>query len=347
MSERNAVTGPDLAIAADVLVRDYMAVRSGEAVLITTDGERDPAVVQAIANAARLADASPAVLAIPQLPFQGALADPYMHPALVAAASSCAVWIDLTFPYIAGSHVFDTAMASKKVRYLLGGDLTPGGLSRLFGKVDLDAYYAVHQAFDSITSAAIGKQVRLTNGQGSDITFTLGKPGFAKPRRADAPGLYFVPGSCTMFPEPDSVKGVLHVDAAFHEYYTPLDPPITLRLDGRIREVSGGAGERVVLDRALRRASGGDYGHVIHFTQGIHPAARVTGQSFIEDMRAIGNNAIGLGIPFWLPGGGENHPDTIMTLQSIWVAGEKIVEDGIIVGPPALAKLAEKLVPKL
>ena len=48
-----------------------------------------------------------------------------------------------------------------------------------------------------------------------------------------------------------------------------------------------------------------------------------------------------LGIPFWLPGGGENHPDTIMSLQSIWIGNEKIVENGQIVGPPELARLAE------
>jgi hypothetical protein len=73
----------------------------------------------------------------------------------------------------------------------------------------------------------------------------------------------------------------------------------------------------------------------------------VTGESFIEDMRARGNNAVGLGVPFWMPGGGENHPDAILSQQSLWVDGEPIVENGVIVEPPALAKLAEKLVPRV
>ena len=102
----------------------------------------------------------------------------------------------------------------------------------------------------------------------------------------------------------------------------------------------------IVRERALRRAGGGEhYGHVIHFTHGVHPTARVTGESFIEDMRATGNNAVGLGIPFWLPGGGENHPDAILAGQSLWVDGQAIVSDGVIVGPPELARLAERLVP--
>ena len=337
----------DVARAADVLVRDYMAVKPAEEVLITADGATDPQLTSALVTAVDRADARASVLTIPQLPYQGRLADPYVPPSVGGAASGAAVWIDLTFPYLAGSHVCDEALAGGRLRYLLGGDMGGAGLARLFGGVDLDVYYDVHRTFDEVTAAAIGRPVRITDRQGSDVTFTLAKPGFAKPRRADRGGLYFVHGSCTMFPEPESVRGVLRVVAAFHEFFTHLMEPITLTLDGRIREVSGAGADRVVLERALRRAAGGEYGHVIHFTHGIHPAARMTGQSFIEDMRTIGNNAVGLGIPFWLPGGGENHPDAILAQQSIWIDGQAIVADGLIVGPPRLAKLAEQLVPRV
>ncbi len=348
MSARGQIPADDIARAADVLVRDYMAVRGGEAVLITADTATDPALAQALMTAVARAEARGSVLTIPRLPYQGGLADPYVPPTVAGAVAGIAVWIDLTFPYLAGSHVCDEALGRGGVRYFLGGDMGCAGLARLFGAVDLDVYYAVHRAFDELTAAAVGRTIRITDRQGSDVAFTLAKPAFAKPRRADRPGLYFVPGSCTMFPDPETVRGVLKVLATFHEYYVRLPEPITLTIDGRIRDVSGGRAERVVLQRALRRAAGGgdDYGHVIHFTHGIHPAARVTGESFIEDMRAIGNNAVGLGIPFWLPGGGENHPDAVLCEQSLWIDGRKIVEDGILVAPPDLARLAERLVPR-
>jgi leucyl aminopeptidase (aminopeptidase T) len=333
----------DVARAADVVVRDYLAVRAGEVVLITADTATDPSVAEALMVAAARADARPSLLTIPRLPYQGALADPYIPPVVAGAVAACAVWIDLTFPYLAGSHVADTAIHDGRARYLLGGDMRAAQLARLFGAVDLDAYYEVHRAFDEVTAAAIDRPVRITDRRGSDVTFTLAKPGFAKPRRADRPGLYFVPGACTMFPATESVRGVLHVVAAFHEHYARFAEPATLVLDGRIREVTGGGADRAVLRRALRRAAGGDYGQVIHVTHGIHPAARMTGESFIEDMRTAGNDAVGLGIPFWLPGGGENHPDAILTEQSIWIDGEKVVEDGVIVAPPRLAALAERL----
>lgn len=345
MSAPERAIGPELAAAADVLLCDYMALRSGESVLITADTETDMAAAQAIMNAALVAGARPSLMVIPQLPFQGALADPYVPPALAAAAASSAVWVDLTFPYLAGAHVQDEAIKTGRVRYLLGGDMGAGGLVRLFGKVDLDRYYAVHQGFDAIVDAAIGKPVRITDELGSDVSFILAKPGFKKPRRAEAAGMYLVPGSCTMFPELESVRGEIHVSAAFHEYYTPLAPPLVFRVAGRIQEVAGGGNDRRVMERALRRAAGGQYGHVIHFTHGIHPAARVTGTSFIEDMRATGNDAVGFGTPWWLPGGGENHPDAILTMQSIWIDGKPVVERGQIVAPTNLAELSDRLTP--
>lgn len=340
-----SVAGPELATAADVLLRDYMVLKPGDSVLITADTATDMAAAQAIMNAASVTGAKPSLLVIPQLPFQGALADPYVPPALAAAADSSSVWIDLTFPYLAGAHVQDEAMKTGRVRYLLGGDMGAGGLVRLFGKVDLDRYYAVHQGFDELVHGAIGKSVRITDELGSDVSFTLAKPGFRKPRRAEAPGMYLVPGSCTMFPELESVRGEIHVRAAFHEYYTPLSPPLVFRVDGRIKELAGGGNERRIMDRALRRAADGQYGHVIHFTHGIHPAARVTGSSFIEDMRATGNNAVGFGVPWWLPGGGENHPDAIVSMQSIWIDGRQIVDRGQIVAPAPLARLSDALAP--
>jgi 2,5-dihydroxypyridine 5,6-dioxygenase len=94
----------------------------------------------------------------------------------------------------------------------------------------------------------------------------------------------------------------------------------------------------MMAERALRRASGGDFGRVIHFTIGFHPAAHFSGHSFIEDIRAPGANAIGLGIPWWEPGGGENHPDVVLTAQSVWLAGQQIIKEGAPVYPQELVK---------
>ena len=121
----------------------------------------------------------------------------------------------------------------------------------------------------------------------------------------------------------ESVQGKVCFVSVFHEYFTELADVITLTVDGRIREVKGGGVDRLVLDRALLRAGGGQYGYLIHFTYGMNPAARRTGRSFIEDSRVIGNNAVGMGLPWWMPGGGENHPDAVLSKQSIWIDGNQ------------------------
>ena len=173
---------PELARAADILVRDYLAVRSNENVLITTDTATDMFAVQAVLGCVETIRAKGAVITIPQLPFQGTLADPYIPDTVSGAVMRCDVWIDLTFPYFAGATLHDEAMKTGRVRYLLGGDMGSGGIARLFGKVDLDRYFEVQHRFDALIAGAEGRQCRVTNGHGTDVSFVIGKSSYAKPR---------------------------------------------------------------------------------------------------------------------------------------------------------------------
>jgi hypothetical protein len=236
-------------------------------------------------------------------------------------------------------------MKTQRVRYMLGGDMDAGAFGRLFGRVDFDRYYAMQHEFDRVFTE--GRKCRITTHLGTDVSFVLGKPGITKPRHADKPGMYVVPGTCSIPPDVTTVKGQIVVTHCFHEFYERLPSLVTLTVDGPIRKVVGGGASRPPLERALLRAGGGKYGSIIHFAQGMNPAARLTGKSFIEDIRAMGSNAVGLGIPWWEPGGGENHPDAVLTEQTVRVDGQLIVEDGRIVGPPPLAEAAAALVPRL
>ena len=333
-----------LAVAANFIVREFMSVKPGEQLVITTDTASDPRAVQALLEAAKLAKARAAVLTIPQLPFQGALADPYVAEPLGAAVKSCDVWLDITFPYLAGSKVHDEAMKQKRARCLMFHDLDAGGVARLFAGVEFDRLFDLQEAVDGVVNRSVGKTCRVTNAAGTDVSFKIGRPATRKIRRINQPGTYTPPGSAVIYPEIESVRGTVVVDAAFHEYFTLLRSQIRMKIDGRIQEISGGGNDLKVMDRALKRAGGGKYGSVIHFSHGFHPAARFHGGSFIESIRAPGNDAIGLGIPWWEPGGGENHPDAVVTMQSMWIDGEQIVKDGAL-APPELARLEAELEP--
>ncbi|HKU47542.1 MAG TPA: hypothetical protein VJQ58_11705 [Burkholderiales bacterium] len=332
-----------LAVAADLLVRDFMCVRPGEQVLITADTATDTAAIHALLNAARVQGAKAGVFVTPQLPFQGSLADPHISEPLAAAVKSCDVWLDCTFPYMGGSHAHDEAMKTKRVRSLLVADLGAAGIQRLFGGVNFDRLFALQEALDALVTSAQGKQCRVTCASGTDVRFTIGKTVTKKLRKTDQPGTYTPPGSAVIYPDIETVKGDLVVHGAFHEYMERLVEPFRLKVDGRVREISGGAGSRSVMERALRRAGGGEFGSVIHFSIGFHPAARLTGESFMEDIRVKGNNAVGLGIPWWLPGGGENHPDAVVLSQSMSIDGKPVVRDGVLVGPENIVRLEQAL----
>lgn len=332
-----------LAVASDLVMRDFMCVKPGEEVVITADSCTDPLAVHALFNAGRKASAKTIVMMLPQMPFQGALSDPYIPETVAVALRQSDVWIDIAFPYMAGSNVHASAMKTNRVRSLQLADLGAPGIVRLFGGVDFDRLFALQEAFDKFVAASVGKSCRVTNAKGTDVTFTISRPATRKLRRANVPGTYTAPGSAVLYPEIESVTGTIVLDACFHEYHTHLKTPIRIEVEGPIRKVSGGGADLRIFERAITRASGGSYGSIIHFSHGFHPMARLVGNSFIEDIRVTGSNAIGFGIPWWQPGGGENHPDGVVTTQSLWIDGQPVVADGVIIGPPELARLEAEL----
>jgi 2,5-dihydroxypyridine 5,6-dioxygenase len=333
--------------AARTLVRDQFDVQPDEGVLITVDAQTETALIDAIAAAAISSGARPVIAAIPQLPFQGALADPYLPDTLGAAAAAADVWFDCCFPYLAGSRMHDTAMKVGRVRYALLATSGAASFLRLYGGVEYSALMDYQIALVDYLDGKAGSRVRCACPRGTDVAFTLDKIKLKRERVARSPGMHTVPGAQSLYPLTPSVRGRIVLSALFDEHYRLLRQPITLEVDGRIETFSGAAAEdRPRFDRALRRAAGGrDYGSPIHFTIGFHPAARITGSQFIEDIRALGTNAVGMGIPWWEAGGGENHPDGVVMDQSVWIDEELVVETGQIVGPAALMAVYRRVQP--
>lgn len=333
--------------AARTLVSGQFAVQPGEGVLLTADAATDRELIRALADAVEAAGGRPVVATISPLPFQGALADPYVPALLGAAAAAADVWLDLCFPYFAGSSMHDAAMRAKRARYALLATAHADSFARLYGGVDFDALMDYQLGIVDYLESKVGATARFTCPLGSDISFVLGEVKLKRERVARSPGMHTVPGAQSLYPELPSVRGRIVLQALFDEHYRRLRRPITLDVDGRIRGFTGAAAEDAPsFERALRRAAGGDaYGQLIHFTVGFHPAARLTGTDFIEDIRCHGANAIGMGLPWWEPGGGENHPDGVVLDQSLWIDGAPIVAAGRIVGPDSLAALLGRLKP--
>jgi hypothetical protein len=336
---------PRLTRAADALVQLQFAVKPGESVLVTADTNTEARLIDTVAAAVSRAGAKLHLAIAPQLPFQGALSDRYVPDSLKAAAIASDVWLDFCFPYHAGSGAHGAAMDAGRCRYALLAIAQADSFDRLYGCVDFAAMIELNVALSELFAAAAGERARFTCPRGTDMSFTLDQLKSVRPRVSDRPGMYAVPGTQGAYPVKESVKGTLVIQALFDEYYRLLREPITITADGKIAGFTGGGAEdRPSFARALRRASSdGDYGYFIHFTLGFHPGTMLTGRSFIEDIRIPGSNAIGMGLPWWEKGGGENHPDGIVFDQSFWIGDLQIVECGAVIGPANIKALHDRM----
>ncbi len=340
---------PRLARAADCLVHKQFGVRPGESVLLTADSGVEHALIDAVVAAVARCGGKPLVALAPTLPFQGGLSDPYVGDSLAAAAVASDVWLDFCFPYHAGSRIHSAAMDAKRCRYGLLSISRAASLERLYGSVDFDALLDFNIAFMEFVSGVAGQAVRFTCPAGTDVSFVLDEVKLKRARVCDKPGMDTVPGAQSLYPVKDSVRGRIVIQALFDERYRRLRKPITITADGAITGIEGAAPEdHASFDRALRRASGeGKLGTFVHFTYGFHPAARFGGEQFVEDIRLPGTNAIGMGLPWWEAGGGENHPDGVVFDQSLWFGDLQMVDRGHFIGPEPLRALYAKLQPRL
>jgi len=336
-----------LEAASRVLVEEHFAIARGESVLITVDSMTDPAVTASLGNAVMRAGGRLLTAVIPQLPFQGGLADPFLPDPLAAAAAASDVWLDFCFPYIAGSHLHDAALKAGRVRYGLLNMPAADSFARIYGQVDFGALMDFQMGLVDYLDGCAGQEAHATCPLGTDIRFTLDTVKLKRERVARSPGMHTTPGAQNLYPVDGSVRGHVVLQALFDEQYRILRKPITVVSDGAIQGLDGGSAEDMPrLERALRRAaSGKSLGRMVHFTLGFHPAANFTGRYFIEDIRTPGSNAIGMGLPWWEEGGGENHPDGVILDQTLTIGGTPIVQAGRMVGPAALMSLYEKVRP--
>lgn len=335
--------------AADMLVRSQFAIRAGESVLITADTSTESALLDVVSQSIVRAGARPVIAVCPKLPYQGGLSDPYVSDTLKAAATASDVWFDFCFPYHAGSALHQAAMEGKRCRYALLATSSAASFERLYGGVDYEALIDFNLAFMEFVKEAAGEDARFTCPLGSDVRFKLDQLKLVRPKVRSMPGMETVPGTQSLYPVMSTVKGRIVIQALFDEEYRRLRVPIGIHVDGQIKELEGGgADDRISFERALKRASGeGGFGYFVHFTYGFHPGARLSGDQFIEDIRIPGSNAIGMGLPWWEKGGGENHPDGIVFDQTLWIGAERVAEGGRFIGPERLRALHSAMARRL
>ena len=135
--------------AVDILLSDFMCLAAVERAVITADMTSDMRLVQALLEGMYRRGRQASAVIIPRaFPSEGAGADVGITDACRAAIMNTDLWIDMTFPYMAGSGPHDEVMHAGKARYLLLGDANLDSFTRLFGDIELDRYFEAQAEFD-------------------------------------------------------------------------------------------------------------------------------------------------------------------------------------------------------
>jgi leucyl aminopeptidase (aminopeptidase T) len=324
-------------------------VKRGENLLITVDSAGDFQVAEEVAKAAESLGAK-VCLAWHSTPGGfGKVADNGLPSAVKGAIRDTDVWVELNDQWLMFSTPWEWAMGNGRTRYLFMGGLRTDQVVRCLSRLDVPLQRGFQDALVKRIRGA--KTMRFTTPRGTDVTFRNDpyRP-VANEVSADTPGPHYLIGQIGWAPEESSINGKVVLDCSFYGGGEAdlglLKEPVELVIDkGNITEVRGGE-EAGFITEWLR--SFGDSGMytVAHVSFGFLPHAKPSGVC-TEDERTWGINMWGFGYQGPMYSGGEprvaaTHADGIGLDTSVWMDGEMIMREGVMVDPE-LAEMERRL----
>ena len=339
----------ELATVAYKVVRDIMAVKKDESVLITVDSAGCWTVAEELAKIAESLGAR-VMVAYHSTPVGvGKVAEPYLPDSLKAAIPQTDVWLELNTQWLGYSAPYEEALVPpNRVRYLCLCGLDVERMVRFFGRLDLKAQDEFQNKVAEVTRRA--RQMRIVTPAGTDVSFEN------DPKRpvlselwCHTPGAHFPLGQIAWAPIEESINGDIVFDGSFYAGgpadLPSLRVPITFHVKkGVCVEISGGEEAKLTRQWLDSLNDPGMY-HEAHLCYGFNPGAKLSGIC-VEDERIWGVTEWGFGhqgIQFKADGvSAISHLDGICLNSSVWQDGEQVLNEGQVVHPE-LVELAHKL----
>ena len=181
-----------------------------------------------------------------------------------------------------------------------------------------------------------GKTVKITTKKGTDLTLNVGQLKMSiNDGYFDKPGIsmQFIPsGQLAIGVDPGSANGKLVSDVSMSRVSAPLTQPITFMIkDGYVTSIEGGR-EADEFKKIIKSQNDPDAYFVCEVGLGMNPKAK-PGCDTLENEHIYGGGHIGLGSNDTFGGNircaNNWHVDTCFLDATMWVDGQKVVEDGV------------------
>jgi leucyl aminopeptidase (aminopeptidase T) len=339
----------EIGVAAYKVVRDLVALKKGESILITIDSMGYWRIAEETAKAAEALGAKVMVAWHSTPPGYGKVGDPFLPDSLKAAIPETDVWVEYNNQWLLYSTPWEKALTNpKRVRYLFLGGLDEQQFVRCVGKIDLALQKEFQDTLVGLTRKA--RKMRITNPAGTDVSFENdpGRP-VTNEGWALEPSAHFLLGQIGWAPVEDSINGVIAYNGSFsgggEADLGILTEPISFHVKkGVCEDITGGDKARF-LKGWFARLNDPLMFHAAHVCYGFNPGARLSGLC-TEDERVWGSTEWGFGYqgPFF-KGRGNNaksHVDGICLDSSVWMDGQQIMDKGKLLHPK-LAELAVRM----
>ena len=335
----------ELAKGARSIIEDIMLTQPGEEVVITADTSTDWRVVEATAQAAYAAGATPTVVWYESRP--DAVIEP---PGPVAGAiRESDVWIEYAVAYVLHTEAYKRAL-EQGCRYLNLAGMDVGMMVRTITNVDYPKVIELSHVLGGLVAQA--DRIHVTSPGGTDLHARMGGRAIRySGKLADTPGEpIMLVGQITWNPLEETIEGTLVFDGALWppKELGRLHSPIRLTLEaGRVTKVEGG-NEAKMLERWFASIDNPNIYRLAHYSLGFNPGVtRPTGR-IVEDERVFGCIEFGIGSqgshfgPGWDSGG---HTDGVVLNPSIYLDGVPLEEEGRYTHPDVVAACRELGVP--
>jgi leucyl aminopeptidase (aminopeptidase T) len=347
--------GSKVGKAAAIAMKEVLALREGEEVLIATNPTVDTfPVAQAYYEAAKAAGSRPTIMVSP-VKDRLELADRLMLEALRAGPDVfIGVWEKMagqdpfgtTIGYIGRdgkkyeSLVFKQSWGDGRMRGFFSALTTTDLIERLV-PIDYKALRARAAELKEVLDH--GKEVRVTSPAGTDVQVSIaGRKGILDDGNLTMPGrLANLPcGETFISPAIGGTNGTIVFDGSVTLLDRSVIPDIPVQVtfkDGYVTDVTGGPVARELLDviekgERMAKARGleteaRNARHLGEFGIGLNPNARPT-DNLMEAEKAWKTVHFAIGANFDNDASALIHQDCLVLNPSLWVDGEQIMKDG-------------------